>query len=448
MVTRSELLSARVPRYTSYPTAPHFNAGVGGATVHGWLSDLPLDAPLSLYFHIPFCDRLCWFCGCHTRVVNSYVPIAAYVDVLLREFDMVGEVLGQGRPVTHIHFGGGSPTMLSPRDIARIAGAIRGRFDVRPSAEFAVEIDPRTLRADVVDAFAQAGVTRASLGVQDINPQVQRAVNRWQPMAQTREAVERLRDAGITALNVDLMYGLPHQTVDDVRRTIDEVQTLAPQRVAIFGYAHVPDMKRHQQLIDAATLPGGEERLQQYDAANAAMIAYGYAPIGLDHFARADDPMAVALRTGTLSRNFQGYTTDAAAALIGFGASAISAFPQGYAQNDTDAAGYRGKIRRGEPATVRGRAVTADDRVRRAIIERLMCDLAVDLSSIAADYDCGPNAFAVERERLAALQAEGLVDVDGYRLRIPDEARAGLRLVCAVFDSYLQPQAARHAAAV
>ncbi len=445
---RSDLVAARVPRYTSYPTAPHFNAEVTASTLRGWLEALPHGEPISLYVHIPFCDTLCWFCGCHTRVVNNYGPIRAYVDLLLKELDVAALALGPSRPVAHIHFGGGSPTILSAGDIDRLTGAIRERFAVLPDAEFAVEIDPRGLSQETVDAFASAGVNRASVGVQDVNPSVQHAVNRWQPMCITRDAVTRLRHAGITALNIDLMYGLPHQSVSNIRNTVDRAVELGPQRLAVFGYAHVPQMKRHQQLIDVTALPGTGERLRQYDAVNAALIGHGYQPIGLDHFALASDPLAIAQRAGKLARNFQGYTTDGARALIGFGASAISSLPQGYSQNATAVPAYRQCLVRGDFAVARGRGLTGEDCFRRDIIERLMCDLSVDLEVVAARHARSASVLRGELNALRPLAADGLVVVDGWRLTIPDEMRAGVRLVCAAFDAYLEGEQGRHAVAV
>ena len=445
----SDRATARVPRYTSYPTAPHFNAGVSAKTVMKWLEATAADEPLSLYAHIPFCDSLCWFCGCHMRVVNTYTPVAAYADVLLREIGMVAAALKTRRPVAHIHFGGGSPTILRPRDIARIAEALHTLFDIRPGAEFAVEIDPRGLSDETIEAFARASVTRASLGVQDVNPRVQAAVNRIQPLDVTQSAVDRLRAAGITALNIDLMYGLPHQTIEDVKRTVEAAVAMAPQRFAVFGYAHVPEMKRHQALIDAAALPGGEERMRQVEAVHALLTASGYVAIGLDHFARANDPLAIALAQGRLKRNFQGYTTDDAATLIGFGASAISSLPQGYAQNVVDIPEYRRLILGGELATARGRALTGDDRLRRAVIERLMCDLAVDVEAIAIQHGANGTDFAAAFDALQPLVAEGICTINGTKVTVPPQARAGVRLVCAAFDAYLHPQAsARHAVAV
>lgn len=448
MTLRSELISSRVPRYTSYPTAPHFTTDVSGPIYLGWLEQLPPGQPISLYFHIPFCDSLCWFCGCNTRVVNAYAPVKSYVELLLRELEIVAPLLGARRPVSHIHFGGGSPTILSPDDIRRLNDAMRDRFVVLPDAEFAVEIDPRSLKPETVDAFAHVGVNRASIGVQDVNPLVQRAINRWQPMSATREAVARLRGAGISALNVDVMYGLPHQSMTDVQRTIAAAAALEPQRFAVFGYAHVPEMKRHQQLMDASTLPDADERLSQYDAAHCGLVAHGYEPIGLDHFALPSDALAVAQRSGSLSRNFQGYTTDGAEALVGLGASAISSLPQGYAQNAAAVPEYRSKIFAGEAPVVRGRALSDEDRLRRAVIERLMCDLTVDLDNVAARFGRLQSPFRTEIEALGPLADDGLVRIEGMRLTIPENMRAGVRLVAAAFDAYLATHQTRHAVAV
>ena len=331
----------------------------------------------------------------------------------------------------------------------RLGEALRTQFDVAADAEFAIEVDPRGLSRETVDALAKAGVTRASIGVQDVNPRVQRAVNRIQPFEVTRDAIILLRDAGIGAINIDLMYGLPHQSVDDVRRTVDVSVGLNAQRFAAFGYAHVPEMKRHQALIDATALPGPGERQRQYEAMSEALSAAGYQPVGLDHFAKPDDALAIAQRNGTLRRNFQGYTTDDAPTLIGFGASAISALPQGYGQNVADVPDYRRAILAGQHACVRGRAVTAEDRVRRAIIERLMCDLRVNVGAVAQAHGYTASHFDGAFEALAPLRAEGLATVEGYTITIPPDARAGVRLVCAAFDAYLQPQSpARHAVAV
>ncbi|MFQ5958531.1 MAG: oxygen-independent coproporphyrinogen III oxidase, partial [Alphaproteobacteria bacterium] len=400
------------------------------------------------YLHLPFCAKLCWFCGCHTTVVNRYPPVAGYLDTLAREIDMVAAALGARRRVTHLHWGGGTPTILRPDDIRRLAARLRARFDVAADADFAVEIDPRGVTRETVAALADAGVTRASLGVQDFDPAVQRAVNRVQPFDLTARVVDWLRAHGIGALNVDLLYGLPEQTVAGLVKTVDRTLALAPQRIAVFGYAHVPWMKRHQRLIDETRLAGAAERARQAMAAAARLVERGYVAIGLDHFALPGDTLAVAARAGALRRNFQGYTTDRAEVLLGFGASAIGTLPKGYVQNVVGTPEYRKAIDGGALAVVRGVAVDADDRLRRAIIERLMCDLEVDLDAVCRAHGSAPAAFAREVEALAPLEACGAVRVDGDIVRLMPEARLLLRLACAAFDRRFGAAGERHARAV
>jgi oxygen-independent coproporphyrinogen III oxidase len=448
MSLQAKHLMARVPRYTSYPTAPHFDARVTASTVEGWMRILPRQTPLSLYVHVPFCDSLCWFCGCHTRVVNTYSPVAHYLGVLRREIEHAVAVMGPQRPVRHLHFGGGSPTMLKPEDWLRLSDDLHEMFNIGRDAEFAVEIDPRGLSPDLVTAMAASGVNRTSVGLQDVNPEVQRAVNRWQPLGVTREAVERLRGAGIAALNLDVMYGLPLQSLDDLRRTIEAAVALRPNRIAVFGYAHVPEMKAHQNLIDVKALPGPETRLAQYHAAHRDLLAAGYEAVGLDHYALPSDPMAMARRAGALRRNFQGYTTDTARALIGFGASAISEYPQGYAQNAAATPEWRTNILGGALGIVRGRSLSAEDRLRRDIVEALMCDFAVDLAAIARRHGVVPAMFEPELDALSALSAEALCRIDGWRVSVPEDSRAAVRIVAATFDAYLNPAQGRHAVAV
>jgi oxygen-independent coproporphyrinogen-3 oxidase len=430
-----------VPRYTSYPTAPHFHAGIGPAAYRAWLAELPAGPPASLYLHVPFCHELCWYCGCHTSVARRYRPIAEYLELLLRELDLIADALGGRRPVAHVHLGGGTPTMLSADDLRRLDERLRERFTIAPDAEVAVEIDPRRLAPATVAALAAIGVTRASLGLQDVNPEVQRAINRWQPVEATRRAVERLRAAGIREISLDLIYGLPHQTVARVLRSVEAALALRPERVALFGYAHVPWMKRHQRLIDEAALPGPPERAAQLAAAAARLGAAGYVAIGLDHFALPDDGLARALREGRLRRNFQGYTTDPAPVLIGLGASAIGSLPQGYIQNAAPLPAYRDAIRAGGFATARGIALSDDDRLRRAIIERLMCDFAVDLNGSA-------ERLADELAALERFAADGLVSIEDGVVRVELPGRPLVRTVCALFDAYLGRGVARHSRAV
>ncbi|MGB8602658.1 MAG: oxygen-independent coproporphyrinogen III oxidase [Rhizomicrobium sp.] len=448
MMNLSDLLSARVPRYTSYPTAPHFSAAVDAAVYADWLGRLPPGQPLSLYVHVPFCDTLCWFCGCHTSVVNHYAPVGAYLDTLLAEIELLAAKIGPDHPVTHLHWGGGSPTILSPEHIARLTGALRRHFPFTPDAEFAVEIDPRDLTDASIAAMAEAGVNRASIGVQDESATVQRAINRIQPHEVTQSAIGRLRAAGISGINIDLIYGLPHQGEAEVAATVARTLELKPQRFAVFGYAHVPHFKKHMELIRPEALAGAEARLRQYELAHRLLCAGGYVPVGLDHFSRPDDGLAKELAAGKLMRNFQGYTDDGTPALIGLGASSIGALPQGYVQNIAPVPEYRKQVEAGLLPVARGVALSDEDRLRGAIIERLMCDLAVDLDAVAAPFGKSSADFRDALERLQPLCEAGFIHHDHGRLSVPPEARFGVRLAAAAFDAYLPRGGAVHSVAV
>ena len=439
-------LERRIPRYTSYPTAPQFSAGITAATYGQWLQQLPHDAALSLYLHVPFCAELCLYCGCHTTVVRSYTPVAAYVDLLEHEIDLVADQLDPRGPLTQLHWGGGTPTVLSPADFLRLTERLRMRFDFRRDAESAVEIDPRTLTPDHVVALAEAGITRASLGVQDFEFRVQQAIGRTQSYAQTADAADRLRAAGVRSINLDLIYGLPYQTVSSIKATMRLALTLDPDRIALFGYAHVPWMKRHQKLLPEQALPQTEERFAQSQAAAEVLTGAGYVAIGLDHFAKPHDLLARRQRQGRLHRNFQGYTTDEASALIGFGTSAIGALPQGYLQNAPGTPDYREAIMAGRLATVRGYALTDEDRLRGAIIERLMCDLRADIAAISAAHGAAID-FAPEFAAIDALARDGIVQRSGSTIVVPNNARPFVRTVCAAFDAYLSRDDGRYSRA-
>lgn len=444
-MTASQILAARAPRYTSYPTAPHFSAAVDGGTYRTWLDGLPDGMPLSLYLHVPFCDTLCWFCGCHTTVVNNYRPVRSFLDTLLLEMRLVAQQLGARRKVSHIHWGGGSPTLLAPADIERLNAETRRLFDVLPEAEFAVEIDPRDFRPATARALAAAGLTRASIGVQDCDPKVQAAINRVQTDAETGRAVDLLRQLGIAHINLDLIYGLPYQTRAGIARNLEFAHSLRPGRLAVFGYAHVPSFKKHQSLIPETALPGLEERLEQEALIHDRLLALGYRAIGLDHYARADDPLAKAASDGGLHRNFQGYTTDGAAALIGFGPSAISRLPQGYGQNAVSTHQWRSSIQAGEPAIRSGIALTWEDRVRGHVIERLMCDMAVDLSAVSRTFALPRRWFAAELDKLKPLQEAKLISITGDVVAVTGPFRQAARLAAAAFDTRLDQDAKRHA---
>lgn len=440
-------LDARVPRYTSYPTAPHFHTGIDGAVFDRWLSEADLSKPVSLYVHVPFCIKLCWYCGCNTEIVKSDQPVKNYLELLLKEIDRTASKLSGRAKVSHLHFGGGSPNMLSADAFHQVMDALESRFDFLSDAERAIELDPRGLQRDRVAAYAARGFSRASIGVQDLDPDVQKAIHRIQPLSLVTRTVEWLRADGINAINFDLLYGLPRQTVATIEKTVAASLALDPARIALFGYAHVPWMKKYQKALERYDLPGQSERAVLASAARAALEAQ-YDPIGLDHFARTDDPMAIAAKNGTLKRNFQGYTTDIADTLIAFGPSAISALPQGYAQNEPDLQKWAACAEASEASVHRGIAITNDDRVRRAIIERLMCDLAVDIEVMAKRFDIDPALFLPAFDQLKPYAADGMIAIKGWSIRIDPEARIAIRTIASAFDSWLDRGAARHSAAV
>jgi oxygen-independent coproporphyrinogen-3 oxidase len=438
----------RAPRYTSYPTAVQFTPDVDEAVYRAWLNDLPSDEPLSLYLHIPFCARLCWYCGCNSRVVRRRETIASYVRLLTAEIGLLAEAQPAPMTVSAVHLGGGSPNALAPGDIGAIFAALEGAFRLAPDMEVAAELDPTGLTRDWVAAAAARGLTRASLGVQALAPQVQRAVNRADTLDNIADAMAWLRAAGVASINLDLMYGLPHQSVENTLATLDQVLPLRPERLALFGYAHVPWMKAHQRLIDEAALPGPAERLAQSEEAEARILADGYERIGLDHFALPGDSLAIAQAEGRLRRNFQGYTTDQATTLLGLGASAIGALPGGYVQNLADEVAWRAAVGEGRLPIARGVAFTADDRLRGEIIGRLMCEFAVDLAAVCARHGVAVEALAPELARLDSFVDDGLVCRDGPRLTVTETGRRLVRSIAAVFDAYLRPDATRHSRAI
>jgi oxygen-independent coproporphyrinogen-3 oxidase len=438
----------RLPRYTSYPTAPHFSKAVDADTYAGWLAELPAGTSASLYLHVPFCREMCWYCGCHTQIVRRDELVEAYQKTLCSEIAQVTGTIGRRIKVEHIHFGGGTPTIMAPEAFSEVMATIRRGFFVLPSAEIAVEIDPRTLTADMVEAMRLAGVNRASLGVQSFDPVVQRAINRVQTFEQTAAVVAMLRQAGIKGINFDLIYGLPHQTVASCLDTVRRSLSLAPDRLSVFGYAHVPGFKRHQRMIDEGHLPDGLARHDQACAIANALKEAGYVQIGLDHFARPDDAMAVAFTRGTLRRNFQGYTTDNGEVLLGFGASAIGHLPQGYVQNEVQIGTYAQTIAGEQLATAKGYGLTDDDRLRADIIERIMCEFSADLGDICARHGAEPEAMLRSAARLQPLISDGVVRLEGARLAVAEDSRFLVRSVAAAFDAHLDPGKQLHSRAV
>lgn len=417
----------QVPRYTSYPTAPHFHEGVDSSAYSKLLGELNETDLLSLYFHIPFCRQLCWFCGCHTKIVNGYKPIEQYLELLKQEVALVAGLSGS-HTVKYLHFGGGSPTIIDADDFLGFMNVVRSNFQILPEAEIAVEIDPRTVDKNKIEAYAKSGVNRVSLGVQDFNLKVQRAINRIQSFKLVRGVVELLRDSSINEINFDLIYGLPYQTLDTIKDTIDNAVTLEPNRISLFGYAHVPWMKKHQELVPVEALPDMQLRMEMFDFAYEYLTAAGYVSIGLDHFVKPDDPLAIAKREQKLQRNFQGYTVDRAEALLGFGVSSISTLPTAYIQNSSDYRTYVDAIEDGELPVARGLALTPDDIKRREIIMSIMCGLKVRVCAVK---------FESELDSLASYIESGIVCYEDGFLVVNKRMHHQLRQIASKFDFYL-----------
>ena len=436
-----------VPRYTSYPTAPHFTHAIDGETYARGLGEIG-DAPVSLYIHVPFCAQLCWFCGCHTTATSNSAPLEAYADTVLREIELLAAAAGRRLAVRHIHWGGGTPTAMPGPRMREIMAALRRHFAVAGDAEIAVEIDPRTVTPEILDTLAGIGCTRASLGVQDFDEKVQAAVNRHQSLAVTKTCADGLRARGINAINLDLIYGLPYQSVASVTQTVEHALAVAPERIAIFGYAHVPWMKKHQNLLPETEMADAAGRWAQRDAIERTLVGHGFQTIGLDHYAKPDDALAIAAHTHTMRRNFQGYTTDVAPVLLGLGASSIGALPQGYVQNATPIPAYKDSIAAGRLPIARGVGLTADDRLRRDVIEQLMCNLRVDLDDTAHRHGLDPAGLHAASDALDDMAQDGIVGWDGRTVEVPPPARPFVRNVAAAFDLYYARGVQRHARAV
>jgi oxygen-independent coproporphyrinogen III oxidase len=437
-----------VPRYTSYPTAPHFAPDFPESTYRDWLKRLDPDEPVSLYLHVPFCQQQCWYCGCNMKLTARYSPVAAYVRDLLAEIDLLAAALPARMQIAHLHFGGGTPTAIDPGDLSAIMARIGARFRLAPDAELAIESDPRTLSDAMTQRIAALGFNRASFGVQEFDPKVQAAINRVQPPEMVERATRALRDAGVRRINFDLIYGLPHQTEAALRRTVDQCMAMQPDRIALFGYAHVPWTAKNQRMIPDEALPRSAARAAQAEAAAEALVVGGYERIGIDHFARPDDTLAIAKANGRLRRNFQGYTSDPARTLIGVGATAIGRTPEGHVQNISETGAWARAIGAGQLPVARGHALSAHDSLRGHVIERIMCDGAVDLAAAGRTFGFTEDWCAGEEAALAELQRDGILTrtKDGLALR-PDAMHL-TRIVAAVFDVYLASAAVRHSAAV
>ncbi len=434
-LARLGLFDARVPRYTSYPTAPQFSDQVGPGLFTDWIAAIPAGSPISLYLHVPFCRRLCWFCACRTQGTSNDDPVIAYVETLKAELRLLRRVLPEGVTLSRLHWGGGTPTLMPAPQMRALARAIFETVPLGKEAEFSVEIDPSEIDEARLDALAEAGMNRASIGVQDFDPEIQSIIGRDQSYEITRDAVEAIRARGVHSLNADILYGLPKQTQARVADSVQKLLSLSPDRVALYGYAHVPWMARRQQLIPSDTLPRPEERLALFETARQLFAWDGYDEIGIDHFARPADGLARAARAGTLRRNFQGYTDDTSEVLIGLGASSISRFPQGYAQMKSATGAWTKDVRDGRFATHRGHAFRGEDRLRARIIEALMCDFAVRTAELTGDFGASRAALEAMFARVAEKFGAFVVH-DAKGLSIPPAGRPLTRMIATHFDEY------------
>lgn len=435
--------NANVPRYTSYPTAPHF-APVEESAFAASLTALPREQPVSLYIHVPYCKEMCWYCGCHTTATRKYAPVEDYITLLLREIKTVTQHLDYRMNVAHLHFGGGSPTMLQPDDFSRIMQTIGEQFALLSDAEICIEADPRGMTHDKAEVYARHGVNRMSFGIQDFSPQVQVAINRIQMPATVEKAVKLARDFGIQKINFDLMYGLPRQTVADVEDTINKSLQWNPDRIALFGYAHVPWMKKHMRLIKDDELPDAQARIDQFARGEALLCAAGMVPVGLDHFVRIGDEMHRALLDKTLVRNFQGYSTDRARTLIGFGMSSISSLPDSYYQNFANLTEYTTAVLGGKFPVCRGYRLTDEDRVRAEIISNLMCYFDVDVRAVSRKHGRPEDSFDSILAGLSDMAGDGILTVNDGVIRVSQDMRQAVRVVAARFDAHLAPKAGKH----
>lgn len=442
-----EKYNYQVPRYTSYPPATQFRDIEDGKTYAQWLSSA--DKDISLYIHIPFCARLCHYCGCHMRVVNTYQPVEDYLDVLKAEIALIQQHLPAKTRISHLHFGGGSPTILKPADFRRLMQYLEERFSFKSGMEIGIEADPRNLSEAKIAAYAKAGVNRLSMGVQDFNEDVLNLINRPQPFHVTYRALQLCKSYGIDNINFDLMYGLPAQTEESILKTMDIAVSLKPARIAYFGYAHVPWMKRHMNLMPQERIPGPKDRYVLQDSGARFLEHAGYTPIGIDHYALPGDALCHALESGTLHRNFQGYTTDRQTSLVGLGASSIGAFASGYAQNRIDTRGYMEEVRAGRLPVHKMLAFQNSDLPVRKIIERLMCYLTVDLAQIKKEFSLPDSAFPRLQE-LKRLEEDGVIHLRNQTITINPDYRVLARVVCEVFDEYALKDMSlqRHAQAV
>ncbi len=430
------------PRYTSYPTAPHFNESF---THENYLDEIiktnrGRDLPdLSLYFHLPFCDTLCYFCACNMIVTRNRDRIKKYIDYLKREIELITDHISHDRKAVQLHWGGGTPTHLNPDEIADLSSYIYDRFDVNADAETGCEIDPRELTKTHLAALKDGGFNRISMGVQDFNPDVQKAVNRIQPEVLTRQVVDWVRELGFHSINLDLMYGLPFQSVKTFEKTVDTIIDIDPDRIALFNFAYVPWMKKHQKAIRPEDLPVAEEKLNILKMSTEKLTRAGYVFIGMDHFAKPDDELALALEGKKLYRNFQGYSTHAGADLYAMGITSISQFGRIYAQNIKNEKKYHAVLDQGILPTTKGYYLNDDDLLRRHVIVKLMCDFELDFTSIENEFNIDfETYFSRGLDNLDEMIADNLLSIENKILKITKMGRFLIRNIAMNFDGYIE----------
>ena len=429
------------PRYTSYPTAPVWQDNFGPADFEAVCRASDAESrPVSLYQHLPFCESLCLFCACNVVISKDKTGAAAYLETLKHEVERMAGMVSRRRPVIQFHWGGGTPTYYSPAQLEELFDHTRARFTFAPDAEIGVEVDPRVTTREHLETLRRLGFNRLSMGVQDFNPEVQQAVHRIQGYELTRDLVLAARGLGFDSINVDLIYGLPLQTAESFAATVDKIIGIGPDRIAMFSYAHVPWLKKQQGSF-ARRLPEGMEKFRIFRAGLERFLGAGYCYIGMDHFARPTDELALAQRNRTLHRNFQGYTTKAGADLYGMGVSAISGIADAYAQNEREAGAYSAAMAARGLATMRGYRLTAEDRLRREVISRLLCHTVVRKAEIEREFGLSfDEHFAPELERLAACASDGLVELSSDAVQVVGLGRIFIRNVAMVFDPYLEQQ--------
>ena len=431
------------PRYTSYPTAPMFHTGIGAKEYAQTLCDVAdSDAPLSLYIHIPFCNTVCYYCGCSKIVTKKYDRAAPYLELLLKEIDRVADTMGNTRrPVTQLHFGGGTPTFMSNDQMRTIMTRLRERFNFVPKneGEFSIEIDPRECDQDTVRVLQEIGLNRMSMGVQDFDPIVQKAVNRIQSKEETLRVLNEARQHGFESMNIDLMYGLPHQTVETFDATLNTIIEFNPDRIALFNYAHMPHMSMPQRRIDESAMPTPQEKLNILEHSINKLLDAGYVFIGMDHFAKPEDELTIAQQNGKLYRNFQGYSTQADCDLIGLGVTSIGYVGGGFFQNEKEMDPYAEKIEGDEFAVFRGYILSDEDHLRRQVIMRLMCDFALDYTQFEAEFGINfKEHFSDGIADLDEMAKDNLVELRDDGLTVLPAGRLLIRNVAMVFDEYLQ----------